>query len=158
MSFFKPAIYGSTIPWPQFLGLFRCFHLFWHLFCRFHSRPSPVSRLVSDGCVEMVPGCRPSFGTLGVLCGPTNWAARRQPIGQPIDVGWRWMTMPTKSYKHHWIWLAAGDMDSDERHWKTHADLAFCCYCLLLKQFLCLVTTVLWAFLKNPKLARWWCC
>lgn len=37
---------------------------------RFHSRPSPVSRLVSDGCLEMVPGCRPSFGTLGVLCGP----------------------------------------------------------------------------------------
>ena len=121
-----------TIPWPQFLGLFRCFHIFWHLFCRFHPRPSPVSRLVSDGCVEMVPGCRPSFGTLGVLCGPTNWAARRQPIGQPIDVGWRWMTLDDDADQ---IWQTSLDMIGCGWYglwWKTLKDTCRPCFLLLL--------------------------
>ena len=116
----KPAIYGNL--WQflgRWLGLFRCFHIFWHLYCTEVSFKTISSitprfwRVSWDGArmptILWHPRCtlwtRVSCAAAGLRATHWRW--------------WRWMTMPTKSYKHHWIWLAAGDMDSDERHMPT---------------------------------------
>ena len=128
--------------WPPranvfFLFLFFFFLTFWGYTwtSRFHCRPSPVSRLVSHGCPEMVPRCRAPSGSFSLLRGrPTKRAALQHQTDHKQLVQWFKLVFDKQRWhiKNHcaegWrLWTSAQGGVELGKIWREAVPIQLCC-------------------------------